>query len=68
MKKNENYERTFFHFNYYLEKIRKADIEFPINITVGEMMKATFSKLLLNSKSTIISFFIFHFLFEEFFF
>ena len=52
MKKNENYERTFFHFNYYQEKTRQADIEFPINITVGEMMKATFSKLLLNSKTS----------------
>ena len=52
MKKNENYERTFFHFNYTQEKTRQADIEFPINITVGEMMKATFSKLLLNSKTS----------------
>ncbi len=47
MKKNENYEKTFFRFNY-TEGTRKEDIEFPINITVGEMMKGAFSKLLLN--------------------
>ena len=47
-------KKTFFHFNYTQEKTKQADIEFPINIIVGEMMKGTFSKLLLNSKSAKI--------------
>ena len=48
MKKNENYEtiRYLFKFNGKI-----SSIEFPKNITVSEMMKGVFSKLVLNSKS-----------------
>ena len=54
MKKNENYEKVYFHFKIHglNEKIKK--IQFPKNITVSEMMKGAFSKLLLNSKSSKI--------------
>ena len=55
MKKNENYEKVYFHFNIHdglNENIKK--IQFPKNITVFEMMKGAFSKLLLNSKSSKI--------------
>ena len=50
MKKFEHIERIFFKFRYTNEKIRYTHIEFPKNITVSEMIKGTFSKLLLNSK------------------
>ena len=51
MEKNKNYERISFYFKIQ-GKINK--VQFPKNITVSEMVKATFSKLLLNSKSSRI--------------
>ena len=50
MKKHENAEKKNLRFNIVNENSKI--IEFPKNITVSEMMKAAFSKLLLNSKSS----------------
>ena len=52
MKKFEHIERIFFKFRYTNEKTRYTKIEFPKNITVSEMIKGTFSKLLLNMKTS----------------
>ena len=46
MKKNENVAKKQFFFTIINEKGKY--IKFPENITVSEMIKATFSKLLLN--------------------
>ena len=53
MEKNKNYERMSFIFRIE-GKINK--IQFPKNIKVSEMVKAAFSKLLLNSKSSRINY------------
>ena len=52
MKKYEHIERIIFNFRYTNEKTRYTKIEFPKNITVSEMIKGTFSKLLLNMKTS----------------
>ena len=51
LKKNENYEKADFQFKVNSSHVNTT-IKFPINITISEMIKGTFSKLLLNSKST----------------
>ena len=49
MEKNKNYE--IIHFQFKING-KSSFINFPKNITVSEMMKGAFSKLLLNSKSS----------------
>ena len=51
MEKNKNYETMNFFFKVE-GKMNK--IKFPKNITVSEMVRAAFSKLLINSKSASI--------------
>ena len=51
MEKNKNYETMSFFFKVE-GKINK--IQFPKNITVSEMIRAAFSKLLINYKSASI--------------
>ena len=51
MEKNKNYETMDFYFKVQGKMNR---ITFPKNITVSEMVRAAFSKLLINSKSASI--------------
>ena len=51
MEKNKNYETMDFYFKVQGKTNR---ITFPKNITVSEMVRGTFSKLLLNYKSSNI--------------
>ena len=53
MEKNKNYETMSFFFKVE-GKINK--IQFPKNITVSEMVRAAFSKLLINSKGSSIDY------------
>ena len=52
MEKNKNYEKMSFQFKI---NGKSSIINFPKNITVSELMKGTFSKLLLNSKTSRIA-------------
>ena len=62
MKKHENENKISFIFRLLnMNDIQPKIIEFPKNITYTEMVKATFSKLLLNSKSIRISYWYFSF-------
>lgn len=54
MKKYENVEKKQFIFDDLINTKKGILIEFPKNITISEMKKAAFSKLLLNSKSSRI--------------
>ena len=53
MEKNKNYETMDFYFKVQ-GKMNK--IQFPKNITVSEMARAAFSKLLINSKGSSIDY------------
>lgn len=57
MEKNKNYEKIQFIFRINGENDNLRVILFPKNITVSEMVKGTFSKLLLNPKSYKIDIF-----------
>ena len=54
MEKNKNYEKIQFIFRIDGRNDDLRVIQFPKNITVSEMVRAAFSKLLINSKSASI--------------